>query len=172
MAKKKKEVTIRCVGNRTAKYTELKKFQGDLKKITDKNLEKLKLSILTNGFRIPLFAWEGKIIDGHTRVRVLEELDKAGYSIPKIPIIDIQAENEQDAKKMLLLINSKYGQITKQGFYEFAQDFDPAELLKEIEIPELRLEDLSEAKPEDLEKDLSEGAETKHECPKCGYKWS
>ena len=170
--KKAKTIKISCTGTRLVKYTELKNFQGDLKKIPERAMQKLRTSILNNGFRIPLFAWEGKILDGHTRVRVLAELEKDGYAIPKIPVLDLEAKDEQDAKKILLLINSRYGVISKQGFYEFAQDFDPAELLKEIEIPELRLNDLEEVSPSDLEKDLSDGVETKHECPKCGYEWS
>lgn len=98
-------------------------LQGSLKTISNENLEKLRKSILEHGFFAPVFAWRTgngmKLIDGHQRVRVLTELQKDGYLIPKIPVVEISAKNEKDAREKLLLTTSQFGHIQKSGLHEF-----------------------------------------------------
>jgi ParB-like chromosome segregation protein Spo0J len=140
MSKREKEVEISCKGTSSIGIEELSRFQGDLKKLPEKNLIKLKKSILKNGFRIPIFTWKDRIFDGHQRLTALEKLSEEGYKIGQIPIVELEAKNETDAKKVLLLINSRYGIIKQQGFYDIAQDFDLNDLVEELEIPDIKLE--------------------------------
>lgn len=147
---KKKTIKIRCTGTDLISYTKLKRFQGELKKLPDANLQKLKTSILKNGFRIPIMVWGSKLMDGHSRLTALESFKADGYSIPEIPIIKLEADNEQDAKKLLLLINSRYGIIREQGFFEFSENFDLPELNGIINLPEIKLPSLTD-EPEDAE---------------------
>jgi DNA modification methylase len=62
-----------------------------------------------------------------------------GWSIDPLPVIEIEAENEKEAKHLLLLISSRYGHITDDGLYEFIMtselNFD--ELKEEIDLPEI-----------------------------------
>ena len=132
------EIIIKCTGTDVIPFRQLKDFQGELKTITDDNLDKLKNSIIKNGFCAPVFVWKNKdknyLIDGHQRLKALNSLFADGYIIPDIPIVYITADNKKDAKRKLLYISSQYGQFTIDGYADFALDID-------IDFNELRLTD-------------------------------
>lgn len=114
----------------------------NLKNQTKEQLEKLKNSILKNGFAMPFFVWEhnGKnyILDGHHRQPALEALSGEGLKTPeKLPALWIDAKNEKEAKKFILIYNTSYAKFNKDKVYEFIEEFDPVELSSEIEIPEI-----------------------------------
>lgn len=132
------KIIIKCTGTDVIPFRQLKDFQGELKTITDDNLDKLKNSIIKNGFCAPVFVWKNKdknyLIDGHQRLKALNSLFADGYTIPDIPIVYITADNKKDAKRKLLYISSQYGQFTIDGYADFALDID-------IDFNELRLTD-------------------------------
>ncbi len=139
-----KEIKVYNPSNlKVIEYTKLEDFQGDLKTITKENLEKLKKSIIEHGFAIPKFVWinEGHyyILDGHQSKKALIELEKEGYRIPKIPYCEIYAENKKKAKEILLLINSRYGEMADKGLFDFIEDselnFD--EIKADLDFPEI-----------------------------------
>ena len=132
------EIIIKCTGTDVIPFRQLKDFQGELKTITDDNLDKLKNSIIKNGFCAPVFVWKNKdknyLIDGHQRLKALNSLFADGYTIPDIPIVYITADNKKDAKRKLLYISSQYGQFTIDGYADFALDID-------VDFNDLRLTD-------------------------------
>jgi len=139
----KKKIDIKCKGTGLIDIETLKMFQGNLKELSEQNYEKLKNSILNYGFRIPIFIWKDNIIDGHQRVFVLTKLKKEKYEVPMIPVVEIQAENEDEAKKILLLINSTFGRITYDGLYEFVQSMesiDTNKFLEEVDLANINME--------------------------------
>ena len=104
---------------------QIEPFQGDLKSLSETEYGKLKQSMMEKGFVAPVFAWKNggdtwKLLDGHQRVRILErekwEIDDG------IPVVEISADNEKDAKEKLLTIVSRYGRVDGQGLYEFVAD--------------------------------------------------
>ena len=101
---------------------EIEEFQGGLKSLGKTEYSKLKQSITEKGFVVPCFAWRNgsgkwKLLDGHQRVRVIRT---EGWTIEGgIPVVEIVAENERDAKEKLLAIVSRYGRVEGQGLYEF-----------------------------------------------------
>ena len=101
---------------------ELEEYQGNLKSLGKTEYAKLKQSITEKGFIVPCFAWRNgsdkwKLLDGHQRVRVIRN---EGWEIEGgIPIVEIAAEDERDAKEKLLAIVSRYGRVEGQGLYEF-----------------------------------------------------
>ena len=101
---------------------EIEEFQGGLKSLGKTEYSKLKQSITEKGFVVPCFAWRNgsgkwKLLDGHQRVRVIRT---EGWTIDGgIPVVEIVAENERDAKEKLLAIVSRYGRVEGQGLYEF-----------------------------------------------------
>ena len=126
----------------TIDYRVIEPLQGDLKTLPEENLEKLKKSILEFGFKIPKFVWIDRghyyIIDGHQTKKALESLEKEGYTIPKIPYVEIEAKNRREAAKILLEINSRYGVINPET--SFFEDFDiDLDFIKDIKIPEFDL---------------------------------
>lgn len=123
----------------------LSPLQGDLKNLEVADFQRLRLSILDEGFFVPLFVWKApkgrmKLMDGHQRVRVLTKLESEGYKIPKLPVVYIHAKTQRDAKKRLLAITSAYGRVSRQGLYEFLEDLDPSMLRTHWSIPEFNID--------------------------------
>ena len=110
----------------TIDYHKLKILQGDLKTLSQENLTKLCNSIKRYKFFAPAFVWKSGddlwILDATQRYHALEQLEKEGYEIPKIPYIEIEAKDRKDAAEKLLQITSRYGTINEET--TFFEDFD------------------------------------------------
>jgi 1-aminocyclopropane-1-carboxylate deaminase/D-cysteine desulfhydrase-like pyridoxal-dependent ACC family enzyme/DNA modification methylase len=136
-----KEIKIKCKVADGMALDELYEFQGELKTISDDELEKLKKSILKYGFSFPVFVWENKILDGHQRMKAVRQLVEQGYKIKdnKLPVVRIEAKDEKEAAEKLLLINSRYAKIDQEGFqvFTFEFDLDLDEMTELIELPEI-----------------------------------
>lgn len=159
-------------------WKELKeKFEPNaLKSKKDRDVGDLKASILAIGFTIPFFIWlDGKYIaDGSGRFLALEMLEYEGYEIPDLPYVPLEAKNKKEAKRLTMVISSKYGRETPESIGEFTLDMD------EIDLSFVNLEgyDLDQidwkppqAKEIDIEKIKGE-TKLKHTCPKCGFSFS
>ena len=127
--------------------------------------KKLRKSIEKYGFRFPVFVWNNCILDGHQRVFTINRMITEGWSIVKIPVVDIEADNEKEAKKLLLLVSSRYGHVTEEGFYEFLSlsDLDWEELKTEIDLPEIDIKKFEEgyfkSDPQDAEPQIDRAEE-------------
>lgn len=111
-------------------------FQGDLKKLSKENENKLRQMIIGNGFNFAPHVWKQDskyfILDGHQRVHVLTMLEKEGYKfvdknnqpLDGIPCNTVEADSIEDAKNKVLQAVSQYGKIDRQGFEEFISDVD------------------------------------------------
>lgn len=132
------EIKVTCKGAASASLEKLEELQGDLKKITNQNMDKLKRSILKYGVTAPVFVWKDKdslrMIDGHQRVKALKELEKTGHKVPKIPIAYVYAENEKEAKEKLLHITSQYGTFDNDGTIEFMANLDFEEVMSSVRL--------------------------------------
>lgn len=107
------------------KVSDLKEFQGDFKKLSKKQFEKLKLSIQNNGFIQPFFVWQKEnnffILDGHQRKKAI--IDLYGNDL-QVDCLQVEAESELEAKKFVIFYSSSYGEFTKESFFNFAQDLN------------------------------------------------
>lgn len=179
-----KTIQIKCQGNTSIPVEDLRPFQGNLKNLSEANYLKLKNQILQQGFSFPVFVWQNDgsnyLLDGHQRTRVLMKMLHEGYTIPDIPAALVEAGSYKEAKQKLLSAASQYGEVEKQGLYEFMTEteMEPGYLIENMRLPEI---DVNEFVGEFYEipetKDYSEGKELseeefkefKHECPKCGF---
>ncbi len=104
---------------RRVPLAELRGFQGELKSLGQTEHNKLRDSMLENGFIAPVYIWTNgnRILDGHQRVKVLndEQMEVEGG----VPVVDIYAADEEDAAEKLLLISSAYGKVEPAGLYDF-----------------------------------------------------
>ena len=141
----KKVIAIKCKGNRSLPLGALKTFQGNLKEMSKESAGKLRASILSHGWVAPIFVWNGnEILDGHGRLLVLAELLKEGYTIGDLPIVDIEADNKQEAARILLAINSRYQSITDDGLYEFMSSMDLSmDDLADIDLPDIDMKEFN-----------------------------
>jgi len=133
-------------------------FQPDnLKKTNPYTLQKLANSLCANGLTMNFYVWEkdGKIyiIDGHSRHEILQLLetntiypkDSKGKEhsviIPeKFPCSFLDFKNTKEAKKAVLIFNSKYKQIDSDVLMDFTSDLNLNDINTQIEIPELKLD--------------------------------
>lgn len=94
-------------------------FNDELKQINQKNLAKLKNSIIRHGITKPIITWHMKILDGHQLKVGLESLVYDGYTLPKIPYVEIEVDTEEKAKEILLTCVAQYGEVTKERLEYF-----------------------------------------------------
>jgi hypothetical protein len=129
------KIKIKCKSDSHLTIDELTDFQGNLKFRTVTDLDRIADSILQFGFSFPFFVWRdgenNNIIDGHGRLEALQTLQAKGYEIPPLPIVYIKAQTRDEAKNLLLRVNSLYGEI------------DRDELLALIAEAEANVDDLS-----------------------------
>lgn len=145
-APSKKTIRIRCQGAGLMSYKDITAFQGELKSLSKDNYARLKKLVTDNGMTSPIHVWKhkGKFynLDGHQRCRLFGELEsKEGYTIPKVPVVYIEADSIKQAKKILLSNVSQFGKVERQGLYEFALEADlaPAEMAENFHFPEVNL---------------------------------
>ncbi len=112
----------------------------NFKKDDPKRIQKLKNSLVKNGFLSPFHIWQSKsklyILDGHIREKAMRELESEGVDIPdKLPASFINCKNKDEAKERVLVYNSRYAEIDN----EVAIDWFPnlKEFENEIDIPEI-----------------------------------
>ena len=103
----------------------LENLQGTLKTLSDENYLKLKNEILEDGFSFAVHVFEdlesGKIyiIDGHQRITALKRMKDEGFNIPQIPVVFVEADNLDHAKRKVLAAASQYGNFNQSGAEQF-----------------------------------------------------
>jgi hypothetical protein len=126
----------------TIKWSELKTYEfNTLKDNNNRDVTKLKNSIINSGFTSPFYVWSDHryVIDGTGRHLALLELEKEGVDIPDLPFVAIEATNKKEALKLVLQVSSQHGQITQASLSDFTSvDFEIEEL-KELQIEELNI---------------------------------
>jgi len=116
---------IKIIVDKSVPRMEINKFkdyQADLKKISKASLQKLKQNILLNGFCSPVYIWadKKKILDGHQRLKAVKELLSEGETIEgDIPYVVINAEDDKAAARIVLSMNSQFGEVTEDGLKFF-----------------------------------------------------
>lgn len=118
-------VNIRCSSEEYLKLVEMEPFQGKLKKRTGADIGSLAESIKEEGLLMPFAVWvhDGKnlLLDGHGRREALLSLGDPDIEGQDFPVVYIDAESEDEARKALLQITSQYGKISKWGLKEFTK---------------------------------------------------
>lgn len=128
-------IKVNCKAADTLKLTEMKPFQGKLKKRTPQDIEALKKSLMDEGMMMPFVIWRKPgdpeaetstevnmyLLDGHGRKEALVQLAVDDPELLEFqwPVIYVDASDEDAARKALLQITSQYGKITKIGYKAF-----------------------------------------------------
>lgn len=123
---------IRILSNTkdTLKVGEMSEFQGKLKHRSPKQIEALAESLLSEGLIMPFVIWrhDGKnlLLDGHGRYKAIQYLAEKnvadggeGILQQDFPVLYVDAQTEEEAKKALLQISSRYGNVTRKGAAAF-----------------------------------------------------
>lgn len=130
-------IEIKCKGADVLPLDAIVEFQGNLKRRTKKDIEKIITSIKKYGFSFPFFIWnesgENYCLDGHGRIEALAEMRRQGVDLPLFPVVYVEAKDEAEAKQKLLRLNSQYGQMTFESVIEFAGGMDL--VAEELSLP-------------------------------------
>lgn len=116
---------IMCQTPDTVLLGELTPFQGNLKKRTGRDMKALEESIQSDGLLMPFVVWRcgnvNFLLDGHGRLEAIGAMALKDTEIAsqRLPVIYIDADTEEQARKMLLQITSSYGKVTKEGALKF-----------------------------------------------------
>lgn len=122
-------------------------FQGDLKHRSKKQVSELAASILSEGLLMPFAVWSNTgsdyLLDGHGRLQALQLLaeDDASILEQEFPVVFIEADTEEQARKALLQITSSYGNITRQGVAKFCAtipEYKAPSISKYTHVPKKR----------------------------------
>lgn len=131
-------IKIKCETKDTLELYQLTEFQGSLKERENADYEKIERSIIKHGFSFPFFVWEhdgiNHVLDGHGRIGALNRMVASGEQIPPLPVVYVKCKDENEAKEILLKLNSQYGRMTAESVKDFIGDLD-------IEIDDLALPD-------------------------------
>lgn len=170
----KKQILIKCEGAAVLPLDSLEPFQGAFKKISKTDMERLRRVMLADGFSDPFNVWrDGEhnwIIDGHQRRLVLHDMSDDGYEIPELPVVWVDADSLEQAKRKVMSQASQYGEVTSPGLLALMDqaEVDAAALIENFRFPEL---ESTEWIPKEDGQDLSGGVATENKCPQCGYEW-
>ena len=103
----------------------LQTFQGALKTLDNVQYDRLRVSLIEEGFAAPVFTWHGhdKLLDGHQCLLVCEREE---WSIEGgVPVVEIEAADEQEAaRNWPRVYAAPYEQIDSQGWFEFETEHD------------------------------------------------
>lgn len=183
--KDKRSVAVTCTSTDLIDPKRLTPFQGDLKWLEDKQYAKLKESLLRHGFSFPVYAWKNSrknyVIDAHQRLLALGKMREEGIVLEggKVPVVWVMAENEKQAKELVLAAMSQYGRYDEDSVYKYINEsnLEWAESKDVLDFPSFNMgtfevgwfgdpaegDDTVVAKSEDLDDD--------YKCPKCGFQW-
>lgn len=129
---------VKCKTQHTLPLEELTEFQGNLKERDNTDIGKIVKSIKKHGFSFPFFVWNhdaiNHVLDGHGRLKALQQIVAQGENIPELPIVYVDCRDEADAKEMLLKLNSQYGKMTAESIKDFLGDL-------QIDFTELAIPD-------------------------------
>jgi hypothetical protein len=143
------EIKIACAGADTIDIADLRPLQDNLKALGEDQYQKLKTEILETGFAFPLAVWKDPqedcvwIIGGHQRHRVLTRLrEKEDFIVPKLPVVFIEAKDIKEAHLRVLQDVSQYGNIDRQGLYEFMNkaELEMKALEEKFQLPDIDME--------------------------------
>lgn len=160
------EIKIKCTGEKNIDWHKLKDLQltedGRSLKATDKNkIEKLAVSIATFGVVNNLQIWESPdgdyyCFDAHHRKKAFELIEEAGIKIPEIPATRCLAETKDEAKKLLLVKETKSSWVDVEvvGDYikEIGMDIEIVE--STIDLLEFEWSDVEKLNKEEIEEDI------------------
>src|SRR3990167_9203589 len=153
-------------------YRKLTPFQGALKDLTKDNYARLLKSLTEFGWIVPFFIWhyndQWLVSDGHQRLRVLTKEKIEPF---ELPYIEVEAADEQEAKKRLLVISSQYGTIDATGWDEFTFDIDEIWLKDTIHFDRFDFSLNNNIPDSNQLIDEEKLGITENKCPKCGFEW-
>jgi len=112
---------ITCKCNTTRNIKDLVIIQGDIKSMSKKDRKKLTNSLKKYGLMVPWIVWGNKVMDGTQRTDIL--INNLNY-LGDVPVVEIEANSEDDARAKLLTITSQSGRFNLEELQIFSNGLD------------------------------------------------
>jgi hypothetical protein len=145
-------IRVTCEAATTIPLEEFEAFQGELKWLEEKQYEKLKASILKDGFHDPIHVWRKKgekkprkMLDGHQRINTIGRMVKVeGHRLEGdkgLPVVWVEAQSEKAAKRIVLEKASQYGKLDEDSLYKFSFDagIEMEEIKEVADLPQINM---------------------------------
>lgn len=176
-------IHIKAQGADSLPIEQITQFQGELKSLSKEAYEMLKSQLLELGFCEPITIWKKQdgthlLANGHQRLRTLLKMKEDGHSIPYIPVSYVHPNDEQEFAKIVLSLCSQYGEVEKQGLYEYMSIHNIPVSYAEtrLRLPEIRLPQFKSEFYQDLQEFVPDTSDVSRldqlapkiiKCPNC-----
>ena len=121
------KIRIKCTTGITMSLDDMNWFPSKLKKHSDLEIQRIRDSIIEDGFLFPIaigkVGIKNYIIDGECTYNALQQLKYEGFEIPEIPIYYVRC-NEETIKKVILIGTSTNHCVTETSLKEFVKGTD------------------------------------------------
>ena len=165
-------VPIHCAYAALVDPTDLKPYPGNPNTHPTEQLRLLTRAILERGWRHPIIVSKlsGRIVAGHARQTVA-----IAMRLPQVPV-DYQAFTSEAEELEFVLSDNRLAELAEMdnaALKDALQKLDTGETDMDLTgYAQTALAELMEAVPPDNKAiDEAAMADTKSECPKCGFKW-
>lgn len=176
-------IRINLRGVINARLTDLHPFQEDMKVLEEENYQKLKNNILEDGFSFAPHVFTAEdgslwILDGHQRYACLKRMEEEGYPVPTIPCMEVDAENLEHARRLVLEAASQFGtfKVTKVVDFVKKAGLEINAAVSRFALPAVKLEKFTDVAAHNrklpdgaTEVDPEKFSAFAHTCPKCGF---
>ena len=144
------KIEIKCEGTSLMNWQNIEDVQQGVKDISPENMERLLHSMKVYGFSEPLCVWNDPnkpsrfiCISGNQRLKALRKAVELKWDVPvDVPVNFIKAENENQAKQVLLSLASYFGQVNQNESSQFLADLkldSYEDLSKILKFPDVSL---------------------------------
>jgi len=132
-----------CKADKYLSLSELKPNPNNPRIISDDRLSQLMESIKRFGIYKPLRVHDNIVIGGNQTLRVLTELTAEGWTLDKVPVVELEGYTEDELKLILLNDNNGYGDWERESLSALMQELTDKALdisLAGFENPELYMQ--------------------------------
>lgn len=137
-------MNITCDCKTVKPIADLEPFQGNIKSMNAKDRAKLVNLLETYGIRFPFYVWGNKILNGHQRYDVL--LNDFNYT-GDVPVVEVEAEDENEAKELVLVATSQHGRFNIEDLQEFTKGLSDIDSMALVDGPSIDLDFKVDVKP-------------------------
>lgn len=146
------------------KTSDLTPYERNARRHTPTDIEKIKKSIMRNGFNDPIGVWgeNNIVVEGHGRLIAAKEMN-----LETVPCIRLDHMTDKQRRDYTIRHN-RTAELSSWDFEKLEQEI-AALMIDGVDMDDLQfaIKTLADEEPEKefLEK------EKKHVCPRCGHEW-
>lgn len=147
---------------------EIKPYNRNTRKHTEKDIDKIKDSIRKYGFNDPLALWKDNIIiEGHGRLEASKEL-----GMTEVPVIRLDHLTDEERREYAIAHNrtAEFSEWDMEMLEVEMSDLDFGDFDLEFDLDDIN-GDMVWKDQDEIDLDSEESKAKEHTCPSCGFKF-